>query len=254
MLKFHMMLGLPNCGSDWLMEVICRCNPDLRYYREFFNPACNEPFEADLSDQFGCELVPTVTAIARPIPREAYADLFYRTWMTRPYNFTKENYSSFKVAEHRRYFNCFVLYRRLALCLPGSRRNEVKCWYVAMYQSLLDNFKTLGPLQPLVRHRQKLSSNKACVVAHTAYYAELLSAAKKYSLPVVHYDVLMDSDEAGIAEHVRHLPGVRAGEVARSIVETRRPRHSVVHELNCDEFIKETFRLVPENVREYFDG
>jgi hypothetical protein len=232
-----LLLSLPNTGTDWLVDLLLRHNPGLRYYREFFNPICNPKYEDVLGRAFGCEMVGHYEMIART--RGPWEEVYEQTWAREAYNFTKENYSAFKAHALVRKFTCFVLYRRAEMTLPGSRV-QVKTWYDAMYWSLIRNQAALeSDVRSLVAYAgaEADTVNKRQVAAFVIYYYQLLKEAKKYGLPVIDYDNLMRYSHDELVPYLRGVPGVVDPEgLAQDISQTRRPAQKNFGELRADEF------------------
>ncbi len=219
-----LMLALPNTGTDWLVGLWLRQNPGLRYYREFFNPICNPKYEDVLSRAFGCEMAGHYALLARPgCP---CGQVYEQTWAREGYNFTKENYSAFKVGAFARRFRCFVLYRKAEASLPGGRL-QVKTWFDAMYASLMANRSALAAdLRELVAlaTAEADTINKRQVAAFVIYYYQLLKEARRRGLPVLDYDVLMSHSAAELVPYLSGLPGVLDPErLAHEVCATRRP-------------------------------
>jgi hypothetical protein len=231
------LLGLPNTGTDWFVDLLLRQNPDLRYYREFFNPICNEKYEDQVGRAFGCETVGTYEKIADP--RCPCEEVYEQTWAREAYNFTKENYSAFKVDMFRKKFACVVLHRRAELTLPGSRM-QVKTWYDAMYWSLVRNRARLeADVRSLVQWAGSAADtvNKRQVAAFAIYSYQLLKEAKRYALKVLHYDTLLQYSPEELVPHLRDVPGVVDPErLAQDISQTRRPCGKDFGALGVDDF------------------
>lgn len=241
------LLSLPNTGTDWLAGLWLRQNPALRYYREFFNPICNPKYENDLNKAFGCEMVENYRMLAEPYcPCE---EVYWRTWAREEYNFTKENYSAFKLDWFSLRFDVFVLYRRVELTFPGERL-QVKTWYDAMFWSLVKNKWGLeSDVRSLVdfacQHADTV--NKRQVASFVIYYYKLLKDAHRCSVPVLDYDQLMRSSAEELSRVLGQLAGVRDVErLAQEVCATRRPSKKDFGELNVDAF----FAQLAERARE----
>lgn len=231
------LLSLPNTGTDWFVDQMLRQNPSLRYYREFFNPICNPSYENELNRAFGCEMVDNYHLVARS--NGPHQSVYDRTWAREKYNFTKENYSAFKLDWFASQFDCFVLYRRAELTLPGGRL-QVKTWYDAMYCSLLRNRWTLGPdLRVLVDFAAAEANTlaKRQVAAFVIYYYKLLTDARRHKLPVLDFDLLMHGSMAELAVCLYGLPGVVDPEqFAYEACTHRRPGRKDFASLEADGF------------------
>ena len=232
-----MLLSLPNTGTDWLADLLLRQNPTLRYFREFFNPICNPIYEDILNRSFGCEMVDNFARIAQPL--RTHDPVWQRTWAKENYNFTKENYSAFKLDWFHNRFDCFVLYRRAELSLPGSRL-PVKAWYDAMYGSLLRNHWTLETdLRVLLDFAvdQADTIGKRQVAAFVIHYYKLLKDAHRLNVPVLDFDLLMQSSPEDLAPVLRGLPPVAdADRLALDICRERRQGHKDFGLLRADKF------------------
>ena len=231
-----LMLALPNTGSDWLAELWLRQGPRLRYYREFFNPICNPKYEDVLNRAFGCEMADNYALLARPgCPCD---EVYEQTWAREDYNFTKENYSAFKVGAFAERFRCFVLYRKAEASLPGGRL-QVKTWFDAMYASLVVNREALPPdVRRLVGFAEVEADtiNKRQVAAYVIYYYQLLKEARRRGLPVLDYDALMSRPCDELVPYLSRLPGVIDPELlAREVCATRRPSAKDFGSLGADE-------------------
>jgi hypothetical protein len=231
------LLSLPNTGTDWLVDLWLHQNPTLRYFREFFNPICNSKYEDQLNRSFGCEMVDNYSMIAKPLRH--YDPVYQRTWAKENYNFTKENYSAFKLDWFLDKFDCFVLYRRAELTLPGSRL-QVKTWYDAMYCSLLRNRWTLEPdVRLLVDFAVSEADTIAerLVAAFVIYYYKLLRDAHRRNVPVLDYDHLMQLGVVELALLLYGLPGVvDAEKLANDVCQERRSSSKEFGLLRADNF------------------
>ncbi len=238
------LLSLPNTGTDWFADMLLRQNPHLRYYREYFNPICNPVHENVLNRAFGCEMVDNYAMIAKAGGH--HEKVYQQTWAKENYNFTKENYSGFKLNWFVTHFDCVVLYRRAELSLPGSRL-PVKAWYDAMYCSLLRNRWTLEPdVRVLVDFAVEQADTiaKRLVAAFVIYYYKLLRDAHRHNVPILDYDRLMDLTQVDLASYLRGIPAVAdADKLAYDICECRRPARKDFASLRADDFFARLTRL-----------
>jgi hypothetical protein len=238
------LFSLPNTGTDWFVGLFLRQNPALRYFREFFNPVCNPTYEDELNRSFGCEMVDNYAMIARPLRQ--HDPVFQRTWAKEQYNFTKENYSAFKLDWFLSKFDGFVLYRRAELTLPGSRL-QVKTWYDAMYGSLLRNRWTLEPDVRLLIDFAVAEANtiaKRMVAAYVIYYYKLLKDAHRLNMPVLNYDLLMNCSASDLSPMLRGLPAVvDAEQLAADMCHERRPCAKDFGSLRATEFFARLTKL-----------
>lgn len=246
-----MLLGLPNSGTDWFVDQICKTHESFRYFREFFNPITNEQHGESLAIAFGCEYPSTVPNIAKKCDWQTYSNILDATWRRCKYNFTKENYSAFQIENHCRVFDCFFLNRELEYCLPSiARRTYVKNWYDAMWHSLILNLHSLDEdLQRAMQFAIENADtfNKRHSTAHILYSHKTKKAAITHHIPVIEYDILADKKEADVAEHLKRFSRLnRVEALAKSIVESRKERHSYFGQLNCTDYVAELRKLVPK--------
>lgn len=242
------LLSLPNTGTDWFVDLVLRHNSRLRYFREFFNPICNPTYENVLNRAFGCEMVDNYAMIAKA--HCPYDDVYQRTWAKENYNFTKENYSAFKLSWFLGRFDCFVLYRRAESTLPGGRL-QVKTWYDAMYCSLLRNRWTLdSEVRALVDFAVAEADTiaKRQVAAFVIYYYKLLKDAHRRNVPILNYDLLIQGSPEELVPHLCGLPAVAdAEQLAYDICRERRVSPKDFGALQADDF----FARMTERAREY---
>lgn len=244
-----MLLSLPNSGTDWLVGCICRCE-NLNYYREFFNPIVNPQYEDIIASAFGCELNDTSDMIAAPISDEITFEVLQNTWRKTNFNFTKENYSPFKLRFFKSFFECFVLYRETEMCIPGSRREAVMTWYSSLWSSLKNNLATLphsifAATDWAIKNANTI--NKRQVAAHILCGHNLLQDARKMGVPVLQYNDLMSLPEQKIAETMSGIHNFRNPEkIAQEIVNSRRPRQKNEFSLETHEFVKNLILLLKE--------
>jgi len=238
------LLSLPNTGSDWFASLLLKQNPALKYFREFFNPICNPKYEDELRGAFGCEMVDNYQMIAKP--HGPCEEVYRRTWAREEYNFTKENYSAFNLRWFHGKFDCFVLYRRVEMTLPGGRL-QVKTWYDAMYGSLIKNKWSLErDVRALIDFAAASADTiaKRQVPAFVIYYYKLLKDAHRYNMPVLDYEKLMQSSPEEVVYLVRELPGVvDAKQLAQDLCESRRPTQKNFGELRADAFFAQLTAL-----------
>lgn len=235
-----MMLSLPNMGTDWLAEKYTQHNPNLKYFREFFNPITNQRYLDVLGRAWGSEMVSNHRNIAAPaVPLE---DVFQSTWMQNDYNFTKENYSPFRVEFFSKKFKCFVLLRKTELVFPPSRW-EVIAWYDAIWNSLIVNKKDLEPrIIKLVEfaERHADTGNKKCVAACEICSHKLNTDAKLFNVPVVHYESLMLMPKTDLQDYIKNLPGVsNPQQLSELILHSRRPKKNTFDATGATDFLNE---------------
>jgi hypothetical protein len=241
------LLSLPNTGSDWLAGLFLEQNPGLNYFREFFNPICNPKYENALNRAFGCEMVDSYQMIAKP--HGPYEEVYQQTWAREEYTFTKENYSAFNLRWFHEKFDCLVPYRRVERTLPG-RRLQVKTWYDALYGSLIKNKWGLErDVRVLVDFAAATADTiaKRQVAAFVIHYYKLLKDAHRYNIPVLDYEMLMQSSPEELVPLLTGLPGVVDAErLAQDLCASRRPCRKNFSELRVDDFFARLTDLARE--------
>lgn len=238
------LLSLPNMGTDWLAEKYAQHNPSLKYFREFFNPITNQEYLDVLGTAFGSEMVSNHKNIADPnVPIE---EVFQATWMKTNHNFTKENYSPFRLEFFSKEFKCFVLLRKTELVFPPSRW-EVVAWYDAIWNSLTANKTNLEPqIAKLVDFSERHANtvNKRIVAACEICTQKITTDAKKFNIPVIHYESLMLMSKAELKEYIKGLPGVSdPNHLSELIVTSRRPKRNTFDKTGATDFLNELRRI-----------
>lgn len=179
-----MLLSAPNNGSDWLVETILESQENLSYYREFFNPITNEEYMDDLKSSFGCEneFFSKIATLNENMCEKTYCN----TWQKETYNFTKENYSAYKVSFFAQKFKCFALIRDVKNSFPPSR-DEVYNWYNAIYKSMIGaNHKKLIDFM-----NSNFSFDEKMALAYVAYQNVLIEECQKNNIPILKWENLM---------------------------------------------------------------
>lgn len=124
-MKTQMMLfSTPNSGSDWFAAALLAGNPNQKYFREFFNPITNDKYIDALLPGFGCEFISSYKNIAR-LDHKLCEQIYEETWGRENFDFTKENYSVFKIPFFIEKFRGIAITRQIENSFPARRRNEV---------------------------------------------------------------------------------------------------------------------------------
>lgn len=170
---------MPNCGSDWFAGCIHR-SQNLNYFREFFNPITNRKYSPILEKAFGCESITSYQNIAN-FDYNACKKTYEETWLKERFNFTKENYSAFKIEFFKDYFDCIALIRDIKNVFP-PKRPEVYYWYDAIYAAL--NLK------------EKLSMVGRSIAAFNVYKEKFIEECEKFNIKIIKWESLVyDSRE-----------------------------------------------------------
>lgn len=203
-----MLLSMPNNGSDWLADTICRSNPGLRYYREFFNPGTNPKYFTVLRQAFGCEYSTCFANIATLDPSACEA-AFAASWSLESFDFTKENYSAFKIPFLAQKFQCVALIRKVQNSLPAKRSVEVSMWYDAIYHSLIlhQDQLTKGCVEVLADFRRQVKTlGEQTTFVFQLYQFILEENCRKAGVPILQHEVLM---HAALPELINYLQPCR---------------------------------------------
>ncbi len=252
--KSAMMLSLPNSGTDWLMQCIRR-DDSVIYFREYFNPVTNGSVNHILDKGFGCETEHTYRNIAADIDELTLQRILNDTWMQSEFNFTKENYSMFRVNFFAPRFNCFALYRPTRLSIPSlGSPDSVNRWYHAIYHSIMFNMNSLPEsirvLATWVQENAVADAQKY-ISSHVMASYQLLQAAKENNVPIMKFEDLMTADAPQIEQMFAETNTVlEPAAIARAIVNTRRRRHSEFHRLDLD-FYNKLVEQLPDWMKEY---
>ena len=196
---------MPNCGSDWLVSTIQKSNLDLIYNREFFNPAVNIQHRDVIKQAFGSEYVGNYKNIAH-FDYESCDKVFKQTWEKTNFNFTKENYSAFKIPYFFDKFFCFAFIRDVRQSLPGSRTIQVSSWYDAIYQSMLCNLDSLSDwIKDAIKKftSENRSTYEENVFAFLLYQKILVEMCKVHGITVIEYKNLMQFDRDKLTDYLK---------------------------------------------------
>lgn len=226
------LLSLPNMGTDWLASALVTHNPALRYYREFFNPITNWKYADILATAWGCEIPSTVGNIASPsVPLEA---VYRQTWLNESFNFTKENFSPFRLPFFASRFQVFVLLRTPELVFPPGRPS-VYAWYDALYEGMLADDDVRG----LLRVAAPETLNQRCVAACEILSQKLRADAARFGVRVLDYDLLMKLPADDLARYVANVPGVLGdgSGLADVMVKTRKEKVSAFEQMGADDVL-----------------
>jgi hypothetical protein len=237
-----LILSIPNCGSDWLARTLFESQSELRYYREFFNPITNIKYADVLKNEFGCEYIECYKNIAK-FDETKCQKIYEQTWELESYNFTKENYSAFKVDFFAKNFRCIALRRSVYKSLPASRESQVNSWYNTIYHSMLSNIDYLPfeYAQILKKHNQ---DNRGIVInnvmAFVIYQKILSKNCENNNIKILDYDVLTSFNEKNLGVYLDSFSNwIKVDRWIAKIVETRKPPVKPNYKnLNCDDVLK----------------
>jgi len=189
------LFSTPNSGSDWLASIIIAGDNKIKYFREFFNPITNDKYTDELAKGFGCEFISTYKNIAR-LDNSVCEKIYKNTWEKEKFNFTKENYSVFKIPFFVEKFNCIGLIRKIENSFPPSRKNEVYWWYDCIYNSMLANFETLPPKTKIkleISEKTLSSIEHKILMCHYIYQETLIDQCQEYGIPIIEWENLVGS-------------------------------------------------------------
>lgn len=220
--KQLMLLSLPNSGSDWFARTVCAANPDVKYFREYFNPITNVRHLDLLATEFGCEMASTMGNIVT-FNKERAEKVYQETWGKTDFNFTKENYSAFKVEFWTQKFTCFAMTRDVEYSFPASRRGLITTIYDSIYQAMLSNMEHL----PTTTRRQMLITENTVealtnkiIMAYVIYKNALIENCKKYNVPVLKWENLM-GDKYLVYEELKKVPFIDTESWTKVVLDTR---------------------------------
>ncbi len=225
-------------STDWFAATLTKHNPNLKYFREFFNPINNRKYQDTLGLAFGSEMVSNHKNITSPEP--PLEEVFQKTWMKEKYNFTKENYLPFRAKFFSNKFQCFILLRKTELVFPPSRL-EVIVWYDAIYNALIYHKRHLeDEIISLIEFAEKRAdtTNEKVVAACEICSRKLAGDAKLLGIPSLDYDHLMSGTD--LEKYVANLPGVvNPRDFASSICQSRVPKINTFSEMKASELLRE---------------
>ena len=220
-----MMLSLPNCGTDWLCEMLARCSGLAYFRKEFFNPMTNQKCPL-LERAFGCELVSCYRHIAAPLNHGIADKIYHQEWLRSGCNFDKEVYSACHVDWFAQRFEVVVMTRPETGVFPPSRL-RVWQWYDAMWRSLVDaGGERVQAASPDLQVR--------CRLAYRSLVDKLLQSARDLHLPIIDYQVLIVGSQSEIADMLSCAMRNRL-DIDRATAAILRSRRSIPKQLPpCD--------------------
>jgi len=196
------LFSTPNSGSDWFAATICRGDPEIRYFSEFFNPITNDKYIDELARGFGCEFITTYKNIAS-LDKTICEEIYQKTWGKERFNFTKENYSVFKIPFFKEKFNCIGLTRKIERSFPPSLRHNVYWRYDCIYNSMLANLDTLPKK---TKNKMEISERTLTSIEHKIlmcnhiYQEALVNYCNEYDIPIIAWEKLMGRKKDAIKE------------------------------------------------------
>lgn len=162
-----MFVSFPQQGTDFFCDQYSKTS-DAKYFREFFNPLCNNKMETVLSSFFGDERKERQANIFRRLSADEYDEIYNKTWKTQDYNVAKENYSPGNVVNHAGKFFLIGIFRHRALTVPTTYPHLAH----ATWNSFLIN-KPLWPAMEALKNyflNMHLDSSQKEVVAHLVHW------------------------------------------------------------------------------------
>jgi len=223
-MKPIILISAPNNGTDWICRTIADSERKLKYFREFFNPITNKKYTNELSEVFGCEYVSCYEKIAY-YNKEKCKKIYEKTWLKEQYNFTKENYSVFKIPFFVEEFKCFSMTRKVENSFPPTRENEVLCWYDAIFNSMVLNIDNLpSKISNKIRIAKKSSSIKEKVIMSYVIYQEaMVNYCREYDIPIIEWENLM-GDESVLFPEVEKIEFIDSKRWIDAIIRTRKQK------------------------------
>lgn len=202
-----LLLSIPNSGTDWLASTICNSQSNIKYLREFFNPGTNTKYSDILAEEFGCEYINCYKNIIS-FNETKTTEIFEQTWKKEDYNFTKDNFGIMRMPFYKKHFNCFGLKRSCQTSLPPKRYVEVTGWYLAIYESLLQNKQILPKLiQVKIDHFNSKNTKIAekLVFAFCIYQEIFIYYCKINEIPILDYDKIVCMNDNDLLTHLESL-------------------------------------------------
>jgi hypothetical protein len=230
-MKPIILISAPNNGTDWICRTITDSERKLKYFREFFNPITNKKYTNELSCAFGCEYVSCYEKIAQ-YNKEECKSAYQKTWLKEQYDFTKENYSVFKIPFFAEQFRCFAMIRQIKNSFPPNRENEVLCWYDAIFNSMVLNVDNL-PIKTSNKIRiakKSISIKEKVIMSYIIYQEAMIDYCKEYEIPIIEWENLM-GDESVLFKEVEKIEFIDSKRWIDSIIKTR-----IHKERNYDSF------------------
>jgi hypothetical protein len=223
MKKQMILFSTPNSGSDWFASAICKGDPEKKYFREFFNPITNDKYIDELSTGFGCEFISTYKNIAQ-LDKKICDEIYEKTWKKEKFNFTKENYSVFKIPFFVEKFDCIALTRKIENSFPPTRRNQVFWWYDCIYNSMLWNFDVLPKkTKKMIEVSEKTLNTieHKILMCNYIYQETLIDYCNEYEIPIIQWENLMNKEVMGELNKIPSFCNLDLKSMKNWILETK---------------------------------
>jgi hypothetical protein len=187
----NVLISFPRSGTDFLCSSFLG-QQTIRYYREYFNPICNEPRAQALVRGFGDERFEFFSQIMTEISNDAFWSILADTWGHDGYNTTKENFSATKLHHFVPIFNIVILARKIQHTFPTSRPD-----YIAPIAS---SFMLSGPYRslPLAMELNEIRSfmtnlaflgpQELSLAAYAVQHFILVDASVRFGIPIIRYE------------------------------------------------------------------
>lgn len=255
MKKPKMLLSFPGQGSDFLMGCIVDGNQNLRYTKEFFNPACvSIEYKNKIEQTFGCEYNPDKIFVNN---HNALEHIFQNTWNKTDLNITKEVFGFSKVSFYQKKFDLFALYRNRSCTFPTSRAG-----YIIPIFEFLTSKETNNEIKLYLNKFKNKNDTAKQALTHVLCWAIQFNEAQ--DIQVINYSQLMNLEKEELDKYLceklpkeLYSPIVCENIIQRRQKEIQIKRNQEYKELNieqiCLDFIKFLQKLNIEIKEEYWE-
>jgi hypothetical protein len=191
---YNAVISFPRSGTDFL----CSClavGAEIKYFREYFNPICNETRSTTLVGAFGDERIEHYTDIMNEIDGEKFSRVLEHSWRIDGYNTTKENFSATKIDRFLAYFNVVILIRKLFNTFPTTLPSAI----VPIFNSFMISgpyraiplANELNELRMYLMHFPVRNHHEAGILAYIIQHYILIDSAQRNGLSIISYEDLV---------------------------------------------------------------
>jgi hypothetical protein len=195
--SYNAIISFPRSGTDFFCDSL-KTDPNIKYFREYFNPVCNSKREDALVPFFGDESIANYMHIMKEIDDTSFSSVMDKSWKLDQFNTTKENFSASKIDHFDRYFNVIMLARSLYHTFPTSKPEYI----VPIYNSFMisNPYKMISIASEMNELRSFMSYisienfHQAGIAAYMIQHYALFLESSRLNISVISYEDIMEQD------------------------------------------------------------
>lgn len=204
----NVLLSSPRSGTDFLCDSLTE-QDGIRYYREYFNPICNELRAPALLRGFGDERFESSGRIMTEISGDAFLSILADSWSHDGYNTTKENFAAVKLHHFVPLFNVVILIRKMQHTFPTSRPDYMapiatSFMFSGPYRSVPLAME-LNDVRRFMTNLSFLDPQELSLAAYAVQHFILVDAADRFGIPIIRYEDMITQSGTALEAALRGL-------------------------------------------------